>query len=153
MKLHSKKKFIKDNNWLNKAKHASPIDQLLIDEEYADTKKLTTCSKVQDLEKIADYKQAGPFQAWKFNQQKTLSWLEKKVSRISQHLKDSNFNVTQSTISANYVKAAAAIVPESNSCKHTFFPHLKSSFRLLWRFQVHLCDTRLGWYPNTYLMN
>lgn len=76
---------------------------------------------MQDLEKIADCKQSGSFQAWKYNEQKTLNWLEKKVSRISQHLKDSSFNVTHSTVSANYVKAAAAIVPESNICKVNIF--------------------------------
>ncbi|XP_032776841.2 ribonuclease H2 subunit B isoform X1 [Daphnia magna] len=106
--------------YLYKAKYTSPIDQLLVDDEYPDTKKLTTCSKMQDLEKIADCKQSGSFQAWKYNEQKTLNWLEKKVSRISQHLKDSSFNVTHSTVSANYVKAAAAIVPESSFMRYAF---------------------------------
>ncbi|KAI9560951.1 hypothetical protein GHT06_011907 [Daphnia sinensis] len=106
--------------YLCKVKFTSPIDQLLVDDEYADTKHLSTCSKMQDLEKIADCKQSGSFQAWKYNEQKTLNWLEKKVSRISQHLKDSSFNVTHSTVSANYVKAAAAIVPESSFTRYAF---------------------------------
>ena len=96
------------------AKHTSPIDQLLVDEDYAETEKLSTCSKKEDLEKIADCKESGSFQAWKYSEEKTLNWLEKKVSRISQHLKEKNFNVTQSAVSSNYIKTDSEAVPESN---------------------------------------
>nr|SVE74961.1 EOG090X017X [Daphnia dolichocephala] len=106
--------------YLYKAKHTSPIDQLLVDEEYAETRKLTSCSTRQELEKVADCKQAGSFQAWKYNDKKTLEWLKKKVLRISQHLKDGSFNVTPSAVSANYVKATAALVPESSFMRYAF---------------------------------
>ena len=64
------------------AKHTSPIDQLLVDEDYAETEKLSTCSKKEDLEKIADCKQSGSFQAWKYSEEKTLNWLEKKCHEL-----------------------------------------------------------------------
>ncbi|XP_046653132.1 ribonuclease H2 subunit B-like [Daphnia pulicaria] len=106
--------------YLQKAKHTSPIDQLLVDEEYTDTGKLSLCSKKEDLEKIADCKQSGTFQAWKYNEGKTFDWLGKKVSRLTQHLKDKNFNVTQSAVSSNYVKTDSATVPESLFTRYAF---------------------------------
>jgi hypothetical protein len=37
------------------------------------------------------------------------------VSRISQHLKEESFNVTQSAVSSNYIKTDSTAVPESNN--------------------------------------
>lgn len=75
--------------------------------------KLSSSSKKDDLEKIADCKQSGNFQAWKYNEEKTLMWLGKKVSSLCHHFKKSNFNVTQAAVSSNYVKTEKVEVPES----------------------------------------
>ena len=78
-----------------------------------DTVKLTSCSKAEDLEKIADCKQSGNFQAWKYSEEKTLLWLGKKVSSLCQNLMKSNFNVSQAAVSSNYVKTEKTDIPES----------------------------------------
>ena len=96
-----------------KAKHTSPLDQILIDEEYPETRRLESCLKKDSLENIADKKTAGSFEVWKFNENKTVEWLEKKVVKLSNHLREKKVNVQQSSISSNYVKSSNAEVPES----------------------------------------
>lgn len=97
------------------------------------------CSKKEDLEKIADCKQSGTFQAWKYNEGKTFDWLGKKVSRLTQHLKDKNFNVTQSAVSSNYVKTDSATVPESNCLERLYFSLRPLMISLI--IKVYLHDT------------
>ena len=91
------------------------MDQLIVDEEFSETVRLTSCVEKVELEKIADCKKSTSFEAWKFNQSKTLEWLEKKVSKLSAHLIENKFNVTQSSVAANYVKSVSDDVPESTS--------------------------------------
>ena len=86
---------------------------MLLDEEFSETARLTSCVDKVELEKIADCKQTASFEAWKFNQKKTLDWLERKVSKLSAHLIEKKFNVTQSSVAANYVKSVLDDVPES----------------------------------------
>ena len=86
---------------------------LFTDDEYSDTKRLESCIKLELVENIADKKTAGSFEVWKFNENKAVKWLEKKVIKLSNYLRERNFNVSQSSISANYVKSSKAEVPES----------------------------------------
>lgn len=95
------------------AKHASPVEQLLVDDDYSETKRLSTCVKDENLEKISDMKQAGDFKAWKYNEQKTLEWLEKKVLKLQHHLKAVNHNVTNAAVSSTYIKTTSDDIPES----------------------------------------
>jgi len=101
-----------------KAKHTSPLDQILIDEEYPETRRLESCLKKDSLENIADKKTAGSFEVWKFNENKTVEWLEKKVVKLSNHLREKKVNVQQSSISSNYVKSSNAEVPESSFLRY-----------------------------------
>jgi len=64
------------------------------------------------VEKISDRKTAGSFEVWKFNEGKALEWLEKKVVKLSNHLREKNFNVLQSSHSANYIRSSSAEIPE-----------------------------------------
>ena len=99
--------------YLFEAKHASPIDQVLIDEDFPETRRLCSCSRLEKLDLIADCKTTTPFVAWKWNESKALQWLEAKVSKLADHLKETNFNVATSAISSNYVKSRNTQVPES----------------------------------------
>lgn len=82
------------------------------DDEYRDVSRLCSCVKKEDLQNIADLKESGGFQAWKYNESKTMAWLEKKIERISARLKEKNFNVNNSAIASNYVKATKTDVPD-----------------------------------------
>ena len=113
-----------------------------MDEEFPETGRLSSCVEKAELQKIADCKEAGSFQAWKFNQYKTNEWLEKKVSKLSAHLKEKRFNVTQSAIAANYVKSAIADdVPESMFFLSLFnFLEIKlNTFNCFYRFFQAVC--------------
>lgn len=103
----------------------------MADEDYFETFKLSSCCKTEDIEKIADCKQSEHFQAWKYNEEKTLKWLEKKILRLSNHLKEKNYNVMNLAVSSNYVKSnSTSTIPESKlknficfkfCCNHFYF--------------------------------
>mgnify|MGYP003352389750 CR=1 FL=1 len=95
-----------------KGNYASPLDQIIIDEEYRDASRLCTCVQKEDLQKVADLKESGSFQAWKFNESKMLSWLAKKIHNLSLHLKEIKHNVNNSAIAENYIKATDTVVPD-----------------------------------------
>ena len=96
-----------------KAKHTSPLDQILTDEEYPDIGRLESCIKSKSVENIADMKTAGSYEVWRYNENKTLEWLGKKVTKLSNHLRERRFNVQQTSVSANYIKSCDSEVPES----------------------------------------
>ena len=102
-------------NSLFQVKYAGPLDQLLMDEQYPEAVRLATCVKKEQMEKIADFKANPAFEAWKYNETKTIEMLDKKVRKISQHLKDSKVNVTETAVAMNYVKVSSVEIPESMS--------------------------------------
>lgn len=67
---------------------------------------------------IADRKGDESLQAYKFNEEKTLIWLRKKVERVVEVLKQKGIHVSQDAISATYVKSAKhETVPEMGKIK------------------------------------
>jgi hypothetical protein len=86
-----------------------------MDEQYPEAVRLATCIKKEQMEKIADCKANPAFEAWKYSETKTIEMLDKKVRKISQHLKDSKVNVTEIAVAVNYVKVSSAEIPESES--------------------------------------
>jgi len=94
------------------------LDQILADEEFPDTNRLESCIKLESVEKISDRKTAGSFEVWKFNEGKALEWLEKKVVKLSNHLREKNFNVLQSSHSANYIRSSSAEIPEGSFLRY-----------------------------------
>jgi len=101
-----------------KAKHTSPLDQILTDEEYPDIGRLESCIKSKSVENIADMKTAGSYEVWRYNENKTLEWLGKKVTKLSNHLRERRFNVQQTSVSANYIKSCDSEVPESSYLRY-----------------------------------
>lgn len=53
---------------------------------------------------VADRKGDESLQAFKYNEEKTLNWLKKKVERVAEVLKQKSIHVSQGAISATYVK-------------------------------------------------
>lgn len=66
--------------------------------------RLTQCQNLK-LILIADRKGDESLQAYKFNEEKTLIWLRKKVERVVEVLKQKGIHVSQGAISATYVKS------------------------------------------------
>ncbi|KZC10067.1 PREDICTED: ribonuclease H2 subunit B [Dufourea novaeangliae] len=88
--------------YLRKSQHVQPLDQCLWDEDFPETPRLAQCQNLK-LTLIADRKGDESLQAYKFNEEKTLTWLQKKVERVVAVLKQKGIHVSQGAISATYV--------------------------------------------------
>ncbi|XP_053987578.1 ribonuclease H2 subunit B isoform X1 [Hylaeus volcanicus] len=90
--------------YLRKSQQAQPLDQCLWDEDFPETSRLAQCQSLK-LTLIADRKGDESLQAYKFNEEKALIWLQKKVERVSDVLKQKGIHVSQGAISATYIKS------------------------------------------------
>lgn len=81
-----------------------PLEQCLWDENYPETVRLASCKNL-DLLLVADQKGEDNLRAFKFNEDKTLSWLRTKVERVAEVLKQKNIHVSTGAVSANFVKS------------------------------------------------
>ncbi|XP_066588481.1 ribonuclease H2 subunit B isoform X2 [Prorops nasuta] len=91
--------------YLRKTNQAQPLEQCLRDEDYPETTRLARCQNVK-LSLVADRKGDESLQAFKFNEDKTLAWLQKKVERVAEVLKQKGLHVSQGAVSASYVKSS-----------------------------------------------
>lgn len=91
--------------YLRKSQQAQPLEQCLWDEDFPETPRLTQCQNVK-LSLVADHKGDESLQAYKFNEEKTLIWLQKKVERVVDVIKQKGIHVSQGAISATYVKSS-----------------------------------------------
>lgn len=82
-----------------------PLEQCLRDEDYPETTRLARCQNLK-LSLVADRKGDESLQAFKFNEEKTLSWLRKKVERVAEILRQKGVHVSQGAMSANYIKSS-----------------------------------------------
>uniref|UniRef100_T1HQT3 Ribonuclease H2 subunit B n=1 Tax=Rhodnius prolixus TaxID=13249 RepID=T1HQT3_RHOPR len=101
--------------YLTQAKHCSPLDQILVDEDFPEIGRLLNCDGIKLLHLVADRKGDEELQAYIYNEDKTLTWLQKKVDRIVTTLKTQGLHVSfSSAASANFVKSEKAQdTPES----------------------------------------
>ncbi|XP_035731914.1 ribonuclease H2 subunit B-like [Vespa mandarinia] len=90
--------------YLRKSPQIQPLDQCLWDEDYPETPRLAHCQNLK-LSLVADRKGDESLQAFKYNEEKTLNWLKKKVERVAEVLKQKSIHVSQGAISATYVKS------------------------------------------------
>ncbi|CAG9107456.1 unnamed protein product [Plutella xylostella] len=58
---------------------------------------------IPDLDKVADLKGPADIKAYKYNEEKTLSWLEQRVRRVATVLKDKNIHVRSGAVSATFI--------------------------------------------------
>ncbi|CAL7935081.1 unnamed protein product [Xylocopa violacea] len=91
--------------YLRKSQQAQPLEQCLWDEDFPETSRLIQCQNLK-LALVADRKGDESLQAYKFNEEKTLVWLRKKVERVVEVLKQKGIHVSQGAISATYVKSS-----------------------------------------------
>lgn len=84
---------------------AIPLDQLLRDEEFPETERLLKSSGLKYLNLIADRKGDEELNAFKYNEDKTLSWLKKKTERVAEILKQKNIHVGGGAVSATFIKS------------------------------------------------
>jgi len=90
--------------YLRKLQLAQPLEQCLWDEDFPETSRLAQCENL-NLSLIADRKGEESLQAFKFNEEKSLNWLRKKVEKVANVLKEKGVHVSQGAVSATYVKS------------------------------------------------
>ncbi|XP_031825548.1 ribonuclease H2 subunit B isoform X2 [Nomia melanderi] len=90
--------------YLRKTQQVQPLNQCLWDEDFPETSRLSQCQNLK-LTLVADRKGDESLQAYKFNEEKTLAWLQKKVERVVDVLKQKGIHVSQGAISATYIKS------------------------------------------------
>ncbi|XP_012226478.1 ribonuclease H2 subunit B [Linepithema humile] len=90
--------------YLRKSQLAQPLEQCLWDEDFPETSRLAQCKNLE-LSLVADRKGEESLQAFKFNEEKSLKWLQKKVERVADVLKQKGVHVSQGAVSATYVKS------------------------------------------------
>ncbi|XP_065211198.1 ribonuclease H2 subunit B [Planococcus citri] len=86
------------------AKMSSTFDQIINDDDFSDAIKLESIIAEEQLSMIADQKKCGDLTVWKYNEEKTMQWLEKKVNKVSDVLERKGIHVgTASAASNTYV--------------------------------------------------
>lgn len=59
------------------------LDQMLVDEEYSNCHRLQCCCLQDELENVSDTKGSDDLRAYRYNKDKTLSWLKLKTEAVS----------------------------------------------------------------------
>lgn len=90
--------------YLKKYDRCSPLDHIITDNEFPETERLLDCAGLKYIQCIADRKGDESLNAYIYNEEKTLKWLEKKVKRVASALQDQGMHVSSNNaISANFV--------------------------------------------------
>lgn len=89
----------------NCSQHASLFEQAIRDDEFPETSRLLDVVKPEQILMIADQKGSDDLIAFKYNEEKTLNWLEKKTRILANYFKEINMYVGQGAVSASFVKS------------------------------------------------
>ncbi|KAK7085390.1 Ribonuclease H2 subunit B, partial [Halocaridina rubra] len=89
--------------YLMKAEKNVPLDHLLEDSEFPDISHLAALSSTKDFSHVAERKGSPDLGVWRYNEENTLSWLEKKVQKLSSLLMEKKIPTT-SAQSFTYVR-------------------------------------------------
>ena len=94
--------------YIMKAERLVPLDQMLQDDDYSETEEtlIETVTEAQ-LEKVADSKGSKDLNVWKYNREKTLTWLESKVRALADHFEKTSTDTTGGASSSIYKTTAA----------------------------------------------
>lgn len=87
------------------SKHALLFEQAMMDDEFPETSRLLDIVKPEQIAMIADQKGTDDLMAFKYNEEKTLNWLEKKTRILAKYFKEINLYVGQGAVSATFVKS------------------------------------------------
>ncbi|AWP13360.1 putative ribonuclease H2 subunit B isoform 2 [Scophthalmus maximus] len=94
--------------YLNKAGKEGkfqPVDQIVMDEEFPACSRLLSCThSLASLHHIAEEKEVGSLKFHRYSQEKTMSWLKKKVERTVVALRKKNISVGEGVKSTTYVR-------------------------------------------------
>ncbi|XP_064639081.1 ribonuclease H2 subunit B-like [Lineus longissimus] len=81
------------------------LDQIVHDEEYSDCDRLLKTSGVQQLHYLADVKGSDDLQVYRYNKERTLSWLELKVEQVIECLQEKKIHAGSGAQTENFVRS------------------------------------------------
>ncbi|XP_055324132.1 ribonuclease H2 subunit B [Sitodiplosis mosellana] len=87
---------------LNCSDKCQPIDQTIVDDNFANAHLIADVLTVEQLSMIADQKGVESLKAFKYNETKAMNWLSLKCKKLAKTLRESNFHIGAK--STNYVK-------------------------------------------------
>ncbi|XP_030056309.1 ribonuclease H2 subunit B isoform X2 [Microcaecilia unicolor] len=83
-----------------------PVDQVVVDEAFPSSCILLQCTRaMQSLHHVTEEKEIGSKKFYKYNKEKTLKWLKKKVVQTVKALKSNNICVGGSVHSATFIRS------------------------------------------------
>uniref|UniRef100_A0AAY4BH68 Ribonuclease H2 subunit B n=1 Tax=Denticeps clupeoides TaxID=299321 RepID=A0AAY4BH68_9TELE len=87
-----------------------PANQVVTDEDFPGCSRLLRCTcALESLRLVADEKEVANQRFYRYNQQKTLDWLKRKVERTVSVLKRSDVSVGGGVKSATYVRVKSEV--------------------------------------------
>jgi len=90
--------------YLAKAERLVPLPEMLEDDEYPALERILSDTK--GLEMVADSKGAKDLNVWKYNEEKTLNWLVKKLEKVTGLLEKKGVDITAGAAASNFKHAA-----------------------------------------------
>ncbi|KAK3095760.1 hypothetical protein FSP39_018686 [Pinctada imbricata] len=84
------------------------LDQIVCDEDYPECNRLTSTKGMSELHNIADVKGSDDLEAFRYNEEKTLTWLQCKTEKLADALSDREFCVSGAQ-SSSYVRSKRAM--------------------------------------------
>lgn len=95
------------------------LDQIVLDDNYPECNRLTSTAGLSELYQVADIRGEEDLQAYKYNKEKTLSWLKLKTEKLSEALSDRNFSFSGSHC-AMYVRSKRTSTDDKDCLKYAF---------------------------------
>ncbi|XP_065350698.1 ribonuclease H2 subunit B [Cloeon dipterum] len=97
-----------------------PLDQLLQDEDFPETKRLLQCISHKQLRHISDVKDVGDESYYKFNEDRAIKWLMKKSKKVCDVLKEKGIHVGPGAVSANFIRGSRYVDNDSAPAETEF---------------------------------
>ncbi|KAJ8733874.1 hypothetical protein PYW07_014425 [Mythimna separata] len=92
---------------------AIPLEDLLSEKGYD-----KILDFVPSLDSVADLKGPAEMKAYKYNEDKTMSWLEARVKKLAKVLREKNVHVNAGAVSATFVQSSLKDVDEERYLKY-----------------------------------
>ncbi|XP_071154480.1 ribonuclease H2 subunit B-like [Mytilus edulis] len=86
------------------------LDQIVADDSFPECRRLCNTSGMSLLKEISDVKGDDSFKAYRFNKEKTLSWLKEKANRLADKMTEKDICVSGSSHSVNFIKSKKSSV-------------------------------------------
>ncbi|XP_033119836.1 ribonuclease H2 subunit B-like [Anneissia japonica] len=82
------------------------LDQLVDDKQFPQCTRLLKCCEKCDISQVSDCKGSVEFTAYRYSEDKTITWLKAKVEQVATKLEEKSIHVTGGAQSATFVRSS-----------------------------------------------